>query len=78
MPSSPAVYYFGQLLMTKFRDPAVDGPDKALEPVATEIRDLVRRSVIDCFDSAIHELLFALEEQAEFDDRVRVLVDGVT
>jgi len=83
---------FGRLLMVKLRDRGIDRLDKmlaakakapALQKLQGELKSLdqeqrllLRRAFVTSLDSAIHDFLFALQEQNDSDGRVAVLVDG--
>ena len=82
----------GELIMLRLRDRAIDYADgltrghwkaPALESVQAtlELRDrrqraAVTRCVTESIDAAIHDFLFALQERADFEADIQVLVDG--
>jgi hypothetical protein len=83
---------FGEFLVAKFRDAAIDHSDgllashwKApglqslqadLRRLTDEQRAVVRRCVIAAVDSGLHDFLFALQEEHDAGGRIAVLVDG--
>jgi hypothetical protein len=88
-----ALSHFGQFLMENLRDRAVEtfdrlGAGKIRAPKVQKLqRDLealgkagvgvARRAMVKCVDSAIHDFLFKLQEQADFGNEIQVLVRGV-
>jgi hypothetical protein len=89
---SDALDTFGRLVMENLRDKAFDDADltlrghwkaprlralqKELAALTDEQRDVARRLVRHVVDSAIHDFLFALQERADFDPSVRIVVHG--
>lgn len=83
---------FGKFVMQNLRDRGIDDFDGLLAahwkaPARRELqrqlgelteaqRDLIRRAFVAAFDSAIHDFLFALQDQSDFEGPIRVLVDG--
>lgn len=83
---------FGRVLMVKLRDRGIDHLDKmlaakakapALQKLQGELksldqqqRALLRRAFVTSLDSALHDFLFALQEENDSGGRVAVLVDG--
>ena len=45
--------------------------------LTSEQRDIVRRCVVDTLDSAIHDFVFAVVENADFEEDIQIIVDGV-
>lgn len=90
---SKALDKLGNFLMTRFRDRGIDHFDglagqhwKApgltslqndLATLTNEQRLIVRRAVIATLDNAIHDLLFAIQENADFENDIQIAVDGV-
>ena len=90
---SDALDTFGQFLMENLRDKAIgyyDGLERghwkapSLQPLQADMqsldvreRDILRRCVISVVDDAIHDFLFKLQEQADFEHRIEVRVDGL-
>ena len=83
---------FGRVVIVKLRDRGIDHLDKLLAGKAKapafrklqgelksldqEQRALLRRAFVTSLDSALHDFLFALQEQNDSGGRVAVLVDG--
>lgn len=83
---------FGRVLMVELRDRGIDRLDRllaakakapALQKLQGELesldpkqRALLRRAFVTSLDSALHDFLFALQEQNDSGGRVAVLVDG--
>ncbi len=91
--ADPALDHFGQFLMRNLRDRALEcydalikGQGKApalrqlkgdLAVLSPDARLVARRALVECLDGAIHDFLFALQEQAHFENRIKLLVDDV-
>jgi hypothetical protein len=83
---------FGLFIMTKLRDRAIrtvdvllagEGKAPSIQQLQNELaaltkdqKDLIRRCVIDSVDDAVHDFLFALQEQTDDELGIAVLVDG--
>lgn len=83
---------FGNFIMTRFRDPAIDHIDgllvghwkgpmyqalhSQLARLTPEQRELVRRVVISSIDVGLHDFLFAIGEAHDFKEGIAVVVDG--
>jgi hypothetical protein len=83
---------FGEFVVRKLRDPAIDNADGLLtsrwkSPASQDLqarlaeltdaqRDLVRRVVINAIDGGIHDFLFALDEIKDAEQDITVMVDG--
>lgn len=65
-----------RLLRGEIRAPGLQALQAALAAFAPEQRDVARRLVDACLTAAIHEFLLTLQEQEEFEGRIRVTVDG--
>jgi hypothetical protein len=92
MKVGPQADKFGAFLMTNVRDAAIDRFDslatnqlksprteslrKALGRMSAEDLAVVRRCVFACVDTGLHDFLFALQQVADFDDDIHVVVDG--
>ena len=90
---SKALDKLGNFLMTRFRDRGIDHFDglagqhwqahgltslqNDLATLTNEQRLIVRRAAIDTLDNAIHDLLFAIQENADFENDIQIAVDGV-
>lgn len=83
---------FGRFLMENLRDPCIEHFDllaagrwraPGLRPLQRDLatlslaeRDIVRRSVTAGIDSAMHDFLFKLQELADFENDIQIMVDG--
>jgi hypothetical protein len=83
---------FGKLLMQNLRDRAIDyyvllvvghwqgyhaqGLHRRLQSLSEEQRQLLLTCLIEALDTGIHDFLFKLQEQADFENSIQVLVDG--
>src|SRR5262245_49357678 len=83
---------FGQFVMAKLRDRAIEHHDlladgywkaPSLRQLQTDLKTLskeqlliVRRCVVNAIDTAIHDFLFALQELGDFDNDIRVMAQG--
>jgi hypothetical protein len=90
--ATPEVDKFGQLLVTKLRDAALDffgglarGHWKSpstrqlqadIAELSSEQRELVRRCVLACVDRGIHDFLFALSESHDCNGGISLVLDG--
>ena len=85
--------FFGAFLVVKLRDRALSCFDNlstghwkapALQKLQSDMakmpvahREIARRAIVECIDDAIHDFLFALQEQADFENRIIIAVDGI-
>jgi hypothetical protein len=83
---------FGEFVMKKLRDPAINNVEgllrshwkapalKKLQSSLTKLtpkeKELVRRCVVQSIDTAIHDFLFAVQERADFENDIEIRVDG--
>ncbi len=93
MNERQAVDKFGQVIMTDLRDKAIDffellveGHWKApgLQKLQSELQELnndqielVRKIVVKSLDTGIHDFLFKLQEQADFENDIEIRVQGI-
>ncbi|TXK80668.1 hypothetical protein [Paenibacillus sp. N3.4] len=93
MNEREAIDKFGELLMTDLRDRTIDffellvkGHWKApkLQQLQHEMQsfddkqiELFRRALIRSLDSGIHDFLFKLQEQADFNNEIEIKVQGI-
>jgi hypothetical protein len=87
-----ALDYFGQFLMKNYRDKTLNTLDVALankwksvslrefQAFLQTLNDQQRKTLSKGFqyllDSALHDLLFSLQEENHFEGRIQILVDG--
>jgi hypothetical protein len=92
MAGGPPLDQFGQFLMANLRDKAIEFFDRLaegqwkagrLQQLQADLtgldesqRSILRRCVVDVTDNAIHDFLFALQELADFEDDIQVVVQG--
>jgi hypothetical protein len=90
--ATPELDKFGRVLVTSLRDAALDFYDGLTcghwkSPAAQQLQldlaklspeqvEVVRRCVVACVDSGIHDFLFALSEAHDFGTGITVVVDG--
>ena len=73
---------FGKFLMENLRDEAITFYDSLAvddwKGLNEGQKDLVRLYTKKAIDHAIHDFLFKLQEQADFENSIQVSVDGVS
>jgi hypothetical protein len=83
---------FGKFLVKNLRDTGISKAEgllngawkaPALISLQTELgklsdaqKEIVKKTVINSIDTAIHDFLFALQERADFDNDIQIIVDG--
>ncbi len=83
---------FGQFVIKNFRDRAIEQSNMLLEgrlksPDLQEVqsriaqlednqKELIRETLRDTIDTALHDILFAFQEAYDLDQGIEVLVDG--
>lgn len=83
---------FGKFLVENLRDKGIDfaenllknhwkAPDlkemqAELQSLSEKQKTIVRQAIAQTIDTAIHDFLFALQEEAEFENDIQILVDG--
>ena len=83
---------FGTFLMRNLRDRAIDNYDRLaqgqwkapklqalqqdLAAMTEDQRRIVRDCVVNALDVGLHDFLFALQERADFENDIQVMVDG--
>ena len=70
------INHIDALLSTSWKAPSLMRIQDELQLLTSQQQDLVRRAFVSSFDSAIHDFLFALQEQADCDGRIAVTVHG--
>jgi hypothetical protein len=64
------------LIDGRWKAPALQDIQSGLSSLSAAQKETVRKAVISTIDSAIHDFLFALQEQADFDNTIQILVNG--
>jgi len=83
---------FGEFVITKLRDraieqhlrmqeghwksPAIQELQREVVALSPEQKELLRHVVVDVVDTALHDLLFAIQEAHDTDAGIEVTVDG--
>jgi hypothetical protein len=69
--------HFDRLLAARWKAPALARIQGELQALTAEQRALARRAFVTSLDSAIHDFLFQLQDQADsHDGHIAVTVDG--
>ena len=71
------IRHFDDLAGGKLRSPKDQKLQQDLRGLGSAGVAVARRAFIHCIDSAIHDFLFGLQEQAESESDVRVIVRGI-
>lgn len=87
-----ALNYFGQFLMKNYRDKTLSALDSALadkwkseslqefQAFSQTLTEQQRKNLFSGFkrliDGALHDLLFNIQEETNFEGRIQILVDG--
>lgn len=72
-----ALHHFEFVVQGRWKAPALQSLQADFATLSAAQREIARRALRDAIDSAIHDFLFALQEQADFDNRIALAVDGV-
>ncbi len=64
------------LLIDEYKAPALLNLQADLYELSENQKELVKKTVTICIDSAIHDFLFALQEKADFENDIQIMVDG--
>lgn len=70
------IHYFELLLQEHWKAPSLLNLQKELAKLPDSQKEIVKKAVIETIDTAIHDFLFALQEQAYFDNEIQITVDG--
>jgi len=92
MKANETLNKFGKFLVENLRDSGINFSEgllinhwKAQELISLQNdlqsfsdnqKDIVRRVVVRTIDRAIHDFLFAIAEQADFDNEIQIMVDN--
>ena len=72
-----ALHCFDNLSIGKWKAPALKKLQSDMAKMSDAQREIARRAIVECVDSAIHDFLFALQQEADFDNRIIINVDGI-
>jgi len=70
------VEHFEWLASQKWRAPGLQALQADVAAIGEHERGVVQRCVVAGVDSAIHDFLFKLQERADFENDIQVIVDG--
>ena len=70
------IEHVDDLCNARWKSPGLQALQAALQRLSTEQKALVHRAAVSAADAAVHDFLFQLQERADFENRIRVLVDG--
>jgi len=63
------------LLNNRWKSPALQNIQHELSYLSFSQKETVKKAIISTIDSAIHDFLFALQEQADFDNEIQIIVN---
>jgi hypothetical protein len=72
-----AISYYDNLARGHWKAPSLQSLQAALLSLNEREREIVRRSIVSAVDHAIHDFLFKLQEQADFEHSIEVKVNGI-
>ncbi len=64
------------LIAGRWKAPALQNIQSGLSSLTVDQKEAVRKAIISAMDSGVHDFLFALQEQADFDNTIQILVNG--
>ncbi|RFZ95187.1 hypothetical protein D0C36_06575 [Mucilaginibacter conchicola] len=70
------INHFELLLKAQWKAPALQSIQNELGELSDSQTETVKKAFIASIDSAIHDFLFALQEQADFKNEIRIMVDN--
>lgn len=70
------ICYAERLLNNHWKAPVLQNIQSELASLSDSQKNTVKRAVIATVDTAIHDFLFALQEQADFDNDIQIIVDS--
>ena len=68
--------HYELLAQGKWRVPSIQNLQTDVAAMDERQRDVARRCIVAGVDSAIHDFLFKLQERADFENDIHVIVDG--
>jgi hypothetical protein len=70
------IYCTEQLLHARWKAPHLQSIQAELALLTQSQKEVVRKATILSIDSAIHDFLFALQERADFENDIQIIVDN--
>jgi hypothetical protein len=64
------------LLKNHWKTPELLNLQNEIQALSSNQKNIVRQVVVATIDSAIHDFLFAIVEQADFDNDIQIIVDN--
>lgn len=74
-PRDKGISHAEFLLNGRWKAPALQNIQYELGYLSIAQKEAVKKAVISTIDSAIHDFLFALQEQADFDNEIQIIVN---
>ncbi|WIG58779.1 MAG: hypothetical protein OJF49_001525 [Ktedonobacterales bacterium] len=72
-----AISFYDGLAQNHWKAPALGQLQANLASLDKQQQTIVRQCLIASLDAALHDFLFFLQEETDYDDRIKVVVDGV-
>lgn len=70
------INYAELLLKGHWKAPSLQNIQEELGKLSGPQKEVVKQAIVSSIDTAIHDFLFALHEQADFDNGIQIIVDG--
>ena len=70
------INYAEKLLNNQWKAPALQDIQSGLSGFSVGQKEIVKKAVVATIDAAIHDFLFAIQELADDDNAIQILVDG--
>ncbi len=71
-----AMKHYDLMAQGHWKSPSILIVQERIVNLSQEQKDIMRRCLLSSVDSAIHDFLFKLQKQADFENRIEILVDG--
>ena len=71
------IIHFDRLAASFWKAPGLQSLQVDLATLPSEHLAVARRALVTGTDAAVHDFLFKLQEQADFDNRIQLTVDGI-
>jgi hypothetical protein len=71
-----SINFAEKLLASEWKAPGLQDLQNDLQSLSAKQKQVFIGAIIESIDTGIHDFLFALQEQADFDNEIQVIVDG--